>query len=202
MVFDRFVYPLQLSGFLMVPTVGWLGGVTHTKEVRYYTWSVSVGICACPITCVVCSTGSVSAELRQARVSIIDQTTCSSPDVYSSYITPRMLCAGIMEGGVDSCQVITPGARMSVSVDSLGLQDCETMWCVTGRQRGSSGMWDEWWEMEIGRCGELGWRMRTTKQTRCLHQNHHITALDSSIHTGTRTHAHATLMSVQVNSLG
>uniref|UniRef100_A0A3P9L7S0 Peptidase S1 domain-containing protein n=1 Tax=Oryzias latipes TaxID=8090 RepID=A0A3P9L7S0_ORYLA len=37
-------------------------------------------------------------------VKIIAQVTCSSLRVYGDFITPQMICAGSMAGGLDSCQ--------------------------------------------------------------------------------------------------
>ncbi|XP_018604077.1 transmembrane protease serine 2-like isoform X2 [Scleropages formosus] len=50
------------------------------------------------------SGGSVSQVLKEVQVSLIDRSTCNSPSVYSGEITDTMICAGRLQGGVDSCQ--------------------------------------------------------------------------------------------------
>lgn len=51
--------------------------------------------------------GEASVSLHSARVPLISTKACSQPDVYQGYISPGMICAGYLEGGTDSCQVIS-----------------------------------------------------------------------------------------------
>ncbi|XP_057680390.1 suppressor of tumorigenicity 14 protein homolog isoform X2 [Corythoichthys intestinalis] len=46
--------------------------------------------------------GELASRLQEASVRIINRKTCN--DLYDDAVTPRMLCAGNLQGGVDACQ--------------------------------------------------------------------------------------------------
>ncbi|XP_061073597.1 transmembrane protease serine 2 [Conger conger] len=48
--------------------------------------------------------GPSSQFLRDAEVPLINRSVCNSPPVYDGAITEAMICAGFLQGGVDSCQ--------------------------------------------------------------------------------------------------
>ncbi|KAM4566415.1 transmembrane protease serine 13a [Odontesthes bonariensis] len=48
--------------------------------------------------------GTVSRDLMEVTVDIIDTRECNSRKVYGSAVTKNMICAGNLEGGKDSCQ--------------------------------------------------------------------------------------------------
>ncbi|CAM4655910.1 transmembrane protease serine 11C-like [Lepidochelys kempii] len=68
--------------------------------------------------------GSSSNVLREATVKLIDSNTCNRREVYDGVITPGMLCAGYLEGGVDACQGDSGGPLVS--------PDLRGMWYLAG----------------------------------------------------------------------
>ncbi|XP_058865562.1 transmembrane protease serine 4 isoform X1 [Acipenser ruthenus] len=48
--------------------------------------------------------GKLSTVLQQAEIAYLDRDVCNRPNSYAGLITPRMLCAGSLDGKVDSCQ--------------------------------------------------------------------------------------------------
>ncbi|MGH0163195.1 UNVERIFIED_CONTAM: hypothetical protein FKN15_044746 [Acipenser sinensis] len=65
--------------------------------------------------------GPISPVLREGQVQLINSTVCSRVDVYGNYITPRMLCAGYMDGRTDSCQGDSGGPLVCQSGQSWWL---------------------------------------------------------------------------------
>lgn len=49
-------------------------------------------------------TGKLSETLQQAEVKLVDTTSCNLA-AYHGEVTEKMLCAGLPQGGVDTCQV-------------------------------------------------------------------------------------------------
>lgn len=52
--------------------------------------------------------GKTSTNLNYVMVPLIEHSTCNSIYIYNGMILPTMICAGYLEGGIDSCQVIIP----------------------------------------------------------------------------------------------
>ncbi|MEJ1286923.1 hepsin [Cricetulus griseus] len=48
--------------------------------------------------------GQQAVVLQEARVPIISNEVCNSPDFYGNQIKSKMFCAGYPEGGIDACQ--------------------------------------------------------------------------------------------------
>ncbi|XP_060688812.1 transmembrane protease serine 3 [Hemiscyllium ocellatum] len=46
----------------------------------------------------------ISISLMEAQVPLISNRLCSRPEIYYKRISSRMICAGYLQGGVDSCQ--------------------------------------------------------------------------------------------------
>ncbi|ELK31943.1 Transmembrane protease serine 4, partial [Myotis davidii] len=56
--------------------------------------------------------GKMSDQLLQASVQVIDRARCNAKDAYQGEVTAEMLCAGVLQGGVDTCQGDSGGPLM------------------------------------------------------------------------------------------
>lgn len=50
--------------------------------------------------------GKTANDLNYVMVPLIERSTCNSVYVYDGMVLPTMVCAGYLQGGIDSCQVI------------------------------------------------------------------------------------------------
>ena len=50
--------------------------------------------------------GHMASVLHEVSLPIIESQMCSSMTVYGKMFTDTMICAGFLNGGVDTCQVI------------------------------------------------------------------------------------------------
>ncbi|XP_051541620.1 transmembrane protease serine 2-like isoform X2 [Myxocyprinus asiaticus] len=73
------------------------------------------------------SGGSASETLQEAKIELIDSTTCNSRPVYNGQITDNMICAGKLAGGVDSCQGDS-GGPLVIQENSLWWLLGDTSW--------------------------------------------------------------------------
>ncbi|RXM97122.1 Transmembrane protease serine 3 [Acipenser ruthenus] len=48
--------------------------------------------------------GEGTVAMNYAQIPLLSNKVCNQPDVYQGFITPTMICAGYLEGGIDSCQ--------------------------------------------------------------------------------------------------
>lgn len=61
-----------------------------------------------------CESGFAATVLQKAQVRIINHSVCDK--LMSGQLTSRMLCAGVLSGGVDACQVIWFFQREKVEI--------------------------------------------------------------------------------------
>ncbi|XP_023700536.2 transmembrane protease serine 2-like [Paramormyrops kingsleyae] len=84
--------------------------------------------------------GPSSKVLMEAQVSIIDRETCNNPAVYSGAITKSMICAGMLEGGVDACQGDS-GGPLVTEYASLWWLVGDTSWGIGCALRNKPGVY-------------------------------------------------------------
>ncbi|XP_062981946.1 transmembrane protease serine 11A-like [Elgaria multicarinata webbii] len=126
-VHEKYLYPFHEYDIAIVQLAR---HVEFTSAVHRVCLPDSGAIIPYDIDAVITGWGALSNNgetpnvLQQATVKLIDSNTCNRREVYNGAITPGMLCAGYLEGGVDSCQGDSGGP--------LATPDTRNMWYLVG----------------------------------------------------------------------
>ncbi|XP_070773579.1 transmembrane protease serine 2 [Enoplosus armatus] len=86
------------------------------------------------------SSGQSPDRLHQAQVTIYSRETCNRPEVLNGEITETMVCAGKLEGGVDSCQGDSGGPLVVKEGDVWWLAG-DTSWGIGCAWRNKPGVY-------------------------------------------------------------
>ncbi|KAG2471142.1 ETHE1 dioxygenase, partial [Polypterus senegalus] len=98
---------------IIVGSLNWggspTGGRYNVQKIFYHQQfsriNIDYDIAMLRTTTAISFTGpQVSRVLRDGQVQLIDSSVCNDIEIYPNEITPRMLCAGYLDGRVDSCQ--------------------------------------------------------------------------------------------------
>ncbi|NXC65721.1 TMPS2 protease, partial [Anhinga anhinga] len=85
--------------------------------------------------------GKTSNRLNYAMVSLIERSRCNSVSIYNGMIFPTMICAGYLEGRIDSCQGDS-GGPLVTKKNSLWWLVGDTSWgtgCASPNRPGVYG---------------------------------------------------------------
>lgn len=86
------------------------------------------------------SSGQSPDILNQAKVTIYSRETCNSPEVLNGRITATMICAGELQGGVDSCQGDS-GGPLVVKEGNTWFLTGDTSWGIGCALRNKPGVY-------------------------------------------------------------
>ncbi|XP_018552134.2 transmembrane protease serine 3 [Lates calcarifer] len=84
--------------------------------------------------------GETSVVLRSAMVPLLSTKTCNQPEVYHGYISSWMICAGYLEGGIDSCQGDS-GGPLACEDSSIWKLVGATSWGIGCAMRNKPGVY-------------------------------------------------------------
>lgn len=173
--------------------IGW--GYTQQNGERDIVGSLPCGGCwGTPLNGrILLRAGKLSEALQQAEVRLISMQSCNL-QAYHGKVTQKMLCAGLLEGGVDTCQVRgSTGCPTTLGVPAPELgqvvlwngpvegmrawRDAHSQrWSLAGGQRRASAVCKQ--ALAGGGHRQLGLRLRHPQHTRCLHQRPSVPRLD------------------------